>query len=228
MSLSFDPQQCPVLAIDDHLPAVPRDRLAALALRDRFQRAPVWQPERVADRQPVPMALVHASVLIPLVLRGDDITVLLTQRSERLSQHPGQISFPGGRAEPKDVTPIATALREAEEEVGLSSEFVQVLGTLPRYTTITGYVVTPVVALVQPGFRLRVDASEVADVFEVPLAYLMSPAHHRRHAVGEGDEAREFLSMPWTSQAPDGSLRSYFIWGATAAMLRNFYRFLAA
>lgn len=228
MSLNFDPQQCPVLAIDDHLPAVPRDRLAALALRDRFQRAPVWQPERVADRQPVPRTLVHASVLIPLVLRGDDITVLLTQRSERLSQHPGQISFPGGRAEPKDETPIATALREAEEEVGLSSEFVQVLGTLPRYTTITGYVVTPVVALVTPGFSLRVDASEVADVFEVPLAYLMSPAHHRRHAVGEGDEAREFLSMPWTSRASDGSLRSYFIWGATAAMLRNFYRFLTA
>lgn len=228
MPLSFDPQQCPVRAIDDHLPAVPRDRLAALALRDRFERAPAWQPERVADRQPLPRAPVHASVLMPLVLRADDITVLLTQRSERLNDHPGQISFPGGRAEAADLTPVATALREAEEEVGLSPQFVQVLGTLPHYTTVTGYVVTPVVALVQPGFSLRVDASEVAEVFEVPLAYLMSPAHHRWHAVGEGDEAREFLSMPWTSQTEDGTPKSYFIWGATAAMLRNFYRFLVA
>ncbi|MBY0467863.1 MAG: CoA pyrophosphatase [Burkholderiaceae bacterium] len=224
----FDPQQCPVLAIDDHLPAVPRDRLAAPALRDRFERAPAWEPERVADRQTPPRAPVHASVLMPLVLRGDGITVLLTQRSERLSDHPGQISFPGGRAEAGDLTPVATALREAEEEVGLARDFVQVLGTLPHYTTVTGYVVTPVVALVQPGFSLRVDASEVAEVFEVPLAYLMSPAHHRWHAVGEGEEAREFLSMPWTSQAADGTPKSYFIWGATAAMLRNFYRFLAA
>ena len=228
MPLSFDPQQCPVLAIDDHLPAVPRDRLAALALRDRFERSPAWQPERVADRQPLPRAPVHASVLMPLVLRDDDITVLLTQRSERLSDHPGQISFPGGRAEATDLTPVATALREAEEEVGLNPQFVQVLGTLPHYTTVTGYVVTPVVALVQPGFSLRVDASEVAEVFEVPLTYLMSPAHHRWHAVGEGGEAREFLSMPWTSQAEGGAPKSYFIWGATAAMLRNFYRFLSA
>ena len=228
MPLNFDPQQCPVLAIDDHLPAVPRDRLVAPALRGRFERSPVWQPERVADRQPLPRSLVHASVLMPLILRGDDITVLLTQRSERLSDHPGQISFPGGRAEPQDASPIATALREAEEEVGLTHDFIQVLGTLPHYTTVTGYVVTPVVGLVQPGFSLQVDSSEVAEVFEVPLAYLMSPAHHRRHAVGEGDEAREFLSMPWMSQAADGSPKSYFIWGATAAMLRNFYRFLSA
>jgi 8-oxo-dGTP pyrophosphatase MutT (NUDIX family) len=171
---------------------------------------------------------VHASVLVPLVVRGDETTVLLTQRAEHLSDHPGQISFPGGRAEPDDLTAIATALREAEEEIGLTPDFVQVLGTLPHYTTVTGYIVTPVVALVQPGFSLRVDASEVAAVFEVPLAYLMTPAHHRRHAVGEGDNAREFLSMQWTSQAENGSPKSYFIWGATAAMLRNFYRFVSA
>jgi 8-oxo-dGTP pyrophosphatase MutT (NUDIX family) len=154
--------------------------------------------------------------------------VLLTQRSDRLSDHPGQISFPGGRAEQEDLNAIATALREAEEEIGLTQDFVQVLGTQPHYTTVTGYFVTPVVALVQPGFSLRVDASEVAEVFEVPLAFLMTPAHHRRHAVGEGDNAREFLSMPWVTQAADGSSKRYFIWGATAAMLRNFYRFLSA
>ena len=225
---SFDPQQCPVLSVDDHLPPVPVDRLSAAALRDRFERSPVWQPEHVADRLQLPRAPVHASVLVPLVVRGDELTVLLTQRAEHLSDHPGQISFPGGRAEPDDLTAIATALREAEEEIGLTPDFIQVLGTLPHYTTVTGYIVTPVVALVQPGFSLRVDASEVTAVFEVPLAYLMTPAHHRRHAVGEGDNAREFLSMLWTSQAANGSPKSYFIWGATAAMLRNFYRFVSA
>lgn len=228
MLLKFDPQQVPVLAIDDHLPSVPSDRLSALALHARFERSPVWQPEHVADRWPPTRSPVHASVLLPLVVRGDELTVLLTQRADHLSDHPGQISFPGGRAEAGDPTAVDTALREAEEEIGLTPDFVQVLGTLPNYTTVTGYVVTPVVALVRSGFSLRVDPSEVAEVFEVPLAYLMSPAHHRRHAVGEGDEAREFLSIPWPTLAADGSPKCYFIWGATAAMLRNLYRFLSA
>lgn len=227
MSPSFDPQQCPVLSIDDHLPAVPAHRLVASALREQFERSPPWQPERLSDRPLPARSPVHASVLMPLVVREGETTVLLTQRASHLSDHPGQISFPGGRAEPDDSSAIATALREAEEEVGLARDFVQVLGTLPHYTTITGYVVTPVVALVQPGFQLRVDASEVAEVFEVPLAYLMTPAHHRHHAI-TADPAREFLSIPWTAPVTDGMAKNYFIWGATAAMLRNFYRFVSA
>lgn len=228
MPLTFDPQGVPVRSVDDHLPAVPVDRLSAGALRARFEQRPVWQPEHIADRLLVPRAPTHASVLVPLVLRDGGITVLLTQRAEHLSDHPGQISFPGGRAEPDDATVVATALREAEEEIGLAPDFVQVLGTLPTYTTVTGYVVTPVVALVEPGFSLRIDPLEVADVFEVPLEHLMTPAHHHRHAVGEGDDAREFLSMPWQTRAVDGSPQRHFIWGATAAILRNFYRFLSA
>ena len=231
MPLRFDPQQLPVLAIDDHLPAVPIDRLSARALRERFERAPVWQPELVAERMQGLRAPVHASVLLPLVVRDGEITVLFTQRADHLSDHPGQISFPGGRAEADDATAVATALRESQEEIGLAPEFVQVLGTLPTYTTVTSYIVTPVVALVQPGFTLRIDPLEVSEVFEVPLAFLMTPAHHRRHAViddtGGGGEAREFLSMPWPTQAADGSPKCHFIWGATAAMLRNFYRFLS-
>lgn len=227
MPLSFDPQQLPVSAIDDHLPAVPSDRLSAAALRARFEQAPAWQPEHAADRLLLPRALTHASVLVPLVMRDGGLTVLLTQRAEHLSDHPGQISFPGGRAEANDATTVATALREAEEEIGLTPDHVQVLGTLPTYTTVTGYIVTPVVALVQASFTLRIDPFEVAEVFEVPLAHLMTPAQHRRHAVGEGDEAREFLSMPWQTLAVDGSPKCYFIWGATAAMLRNFYCFLS-
>lgn len=227
MSSSFDPQQCPVLAVDDHLPLVPPERLQAAGLRAQFARAPNWQPERLSDRPLPSRAPVHASVLMPLVAHDGETTVLLTQRASHLSDHPGQISFPGGRAEPDDPSAIATALREAEEEVGLARDFVQVLGTLPHYTTVTGYVVTPVVALVQPGFQLQIDSSEVAEVFEVPLSYLMTPAHHRHHAITT-DPAREFLSIPWTAPMTDGVAKNYFIWGATAAMLRNFYRFVLA
>lgn len=228
MPLSFDPQLLPVLSIDDHLPAVPLDRLTAFAVRKRFERAPVWQPEHVVERLIGLRTPTHASVLVPLVVRDGELTVLLTHRAEHLSDHPGQISFPGGRAEAGDATTASTALREAHEEIGLAADHVEVLGTLPTYTTVTSYIVTPVVALVQPGFTLRIDPFEVAEVFEVPLAFLMAPAHHRRHAVGTGDEVREFLSMPWQTQAADGSPKCHFIWGATAAMLRNFYRFLSA
>jgi hypothetical protein len=103
-----------------------------------------------------------------------------------------------------------------------------VLGTMPAYTTVTSFVVTPVVALLQPPLQLHVDASEVDEAFEVPLAWLMNPAHHRRHQFLYDGGERQFLSMPWPGIAADGSPREYFIWGATAAMLRNLYRFLAA
>ncbi|MBX9715758.1 MAG: CoA pyrophosphatase [Burkholderiaceae bacterium] len=228
MRLMFDPQQQPVLAVDDHLPAVSSDRLSVIALQERFSQSRAWRPEFVAERLTPERALAKASVLVPLVVREAGVFVLLTRRADHLNDHPGQISFPGGREERDDPSAIATALREAQEEVGLAAEFVQVLGTLPTYTTVTGFVVTPVVGLVCPGFSLQPDPLEVAEVFEVPLAYLMSPAHHRRHAMGEGEDAREFLSMPWQTQVADGSSRTYFIWGATASMLRNFYRFLSA
>ncbi len=228
MPLIFDPQRLPVLAVDDHLPAVPIDRLSPPALRERFAKPRVWSPELIAERALGKRAPAHASVLVPLLDRDGGLTVLLTQRADHLSDHPGQISFPGGRAEPHDLSPVETALREAEEEIGLAAHHVEVLGCLPTYTTVTSFIVTPVVGIVQPDFSLRLDPSEVSEVFEVPLDFLMAPAHHRRHAVGEGDEAREFFSMPWSSQHPDGAPRTRFIWGATAAMLRNLYRFLAA
>ena len=228
MPLKFDPQQLPVMAVDDHLPAVPLDRLSAWALRERFSKPLIWVPELVAERAMVSRPTVHASVLVPLIEREAGLTVLLTQRAEHLTDHPGQISFPGGRAEPHDSSAVETALREAEEEIGLSPASVQVLGTLPTYTTVTSYIVTPVIGIVQPGRPLRPDPLEVSEIFEVPLAFLMTPAHHQRHAVGEGTQTREFLSMPWVTQAADGSSHTRFIWGATAAMLRNLYRFLSA
>jgi 8-oxo-dGTP pyrophosphatase MutT (NUDIX family) len=161
------------------------------------------------------------------VLR-DELTVLLTQRTDHLNDHPGQISFPGGRVEADDADAVATALREAHEEIGLEAFEVEVLGSLPTYTTGTGFIVTPVVGLVAARAVLRPDPVEVAEVFEVPLAWLMDPANHRRHAVAIAGSMREFLSIPWLGTDASGAPRSYFIWGATAAMLRNLYRFLAA
>nr|WP_297357476.1 CoA pyrophosphatase [uncultured Caldimonas sp.] len=222
MSLIFDPEQLPVVGVDAHLAPVSADRLQPHALRQRFQAPPIWQPEVSAERRMGQREPAHASVLIPLVMR-DELMVMLTRRTDHLRDHAGQISFPGGRAEPHDANPAATALREAEEEVGLPHESAEVIGTLPIYATVTAFMVTPVVALVQPGFPLRPDPFEVAEVFEVPLSFLMQPANHQRHVFEFAGERREFFSIPWQA----GEQR-YFIWGATAAMLRNLYRFLVA
>lgn len=227
MPSPFDPQQLPVIGIDEHLPPVGPAHLHPQALRERFTAPPTWAPEIAVERRFTERAPAHASVLVPLVLR-DELTVLLTQRTEHLTDHPGQISFPGGRAEPEDADAVATALREAEEEIGLPPAQVDVLGSLPTYTTGTGFIVTPVVGLVPPGLPLKPDPFEVAEVFEVPLAFLMNPANHRRHEIEWGGVKREFLSMPWDASGQPGTARRYFIWGATAAMLRNLYRFLSA
>jgi 8-oxo-dGTP pyrophosphatase MutT (NUDIX family) len=224
-----DPHAVPVTGVDDHLPPVDPSQLGPASLRHRFAAPPAWQPEALGDGarlvqgQPLP-----ASVLVPLVMREGGLNVLLTRRTDHLRDHAGQISFPGGRAEAHDADAVATALREAEEEVGLHRRHVEVIGALPHYTTITSYVVTPVVALVEPGFTLALDSFEVAEAFEVPLDFLMTPAHHRRHAFEMAGQRRQFLSMPWQGIDAEGQPRQYFIWGATAAMLRNLYRFLAS
>ena len=223
----LDPLAIPVVGIDAHLPPVPAHRLAPDALHDRFADPPLWTPEFPGDggrfsTEGEPLA---AAVLVALVMRDSGLQVLLTQRTAHLRNHAGQISFPGGRCEDQDVDAVATALRETEEEVGLDRSFIEVIGQLPVYTTVTSYRVTPVVALVQPGFSLTPDSFEVAEVFEVPLQFLMSPAHHRRHSVDLEGQARRFLSMPWQAQGRTGE--PYFIWGATAAMLRNLYGFLS-
>lgn len=235
MVLPFDPRQIPILASDLDLKPVASHVMVPPALRARFQSPPIWLPDAQTDRWMQPDTVVQASVLVPLVWRPQSDgapSVLLTQRTAHLKQHGGQISFPGGRAESYDLDPVATALREAHEEVGLAPERVEVLGMLPRYLTGTGFEVTPVVGLVQAlpheltHLDLRADPHEVDEIFEVPLDFLMNPANHRQHRLDLGGRELSYFSMPWAPSHPRED--DYFIWGATAAMLRNFYRFLSA
>jgi 8-oxo-dGTP pyrophosphatase MutT (NUDIX family) len=155
-------------------------------------------------------AATPAAVLVPVVNRPEGLTLLLTQRSADLPDHPGQISFPGGRVEPDDASLAAAALREATEEVGLPAPQVSVLGHLSEYETVTGFRVTPVVGWVEPPFALTPDPVEVAAVFEVPLAFLLDPKNQQRHYRMLGTTRRDFWAIPY---------RERFIWGATAAML---------
>ena len=226
----FDPRSVPVREVDSHLPEVAADRLTPQALRARFADPPAWAPEQSAEKKFGSRQPALAAVLVPLVMR-DELMLLLTQRTANLSTHSGQVAFPGGRTDPTDADAVDTALREADEEIGLARTHVEVLGSLPVFVTGTAFVITPVVALVRPGFVLRPNPAEVDDVFEVPLRYLMNPANHRRHEfLFEGD-LRNWLSMPYFEQAGTGAAGApveRYIWGATAAMLRNLYRFLAA
>jgi 8-oxo-dGTP pyrophosphatase MutT (NUDIX family) len=219
---NFDARKAPVLGIDAHLPRVAPEVLRAEALRSRFRQPPVWEPELRAEPRFTDRQIAAAAVLVPIVQR-DEPTVLLTERTANLSTHSGQVAFPGGKQDPTDVDVAHTATREAQEEIGLDPRFVEVVGTLPTYTTGTRFVITPVIGLVQPDVPLTLNPHEVADAFEVPLAFLMDPAQHRRHAVDVGGAVREWFSMLYR----DGE-HERFVWGATAGMLRNLYRFLAA
>lgn len=215
----FDPETLPVDAIAGES-ALAAERLAADWLRRRFAAPPAWEPEAVEDAL-APPAAITAAVLVALVQRPEGLSLLLTRRTDHLSAHAGQISFPGGRTEQGDASPVDTALRETEEEIGLDRRHVEVIGQLPDYVTGSGYRVTPVVALVAPPFELTPDPNEVADVFEVPLAFLMDGMNHRRLSVElpEGAGRRHFYAMPYGR---------HFIWGATAGMLRNLFHFLRA
>ncbi len=188
-------------------------------LRERLKRDPpassVYGDDGIGRQE---AALTAAAVLVPIVARPAELTVLFTQRTAHLKNHAGQISFPGGRAEPGDATPEITALREAREEVGLRSEQVEIVARLPDYFTRTGYRVTPVIGVVSPPLELSPDPHEVEEIFEVPLAFLLDPKNHRR-------ETRELRGR--TVGVYVVQFESRTIWGATAGMLMNLYRHLA-
>ena len=169
-------------------------------------------PDMVADFAVMDEARA-AAVLIPVIARPE-LTVLLTQRTESLSTHAGQIAFPGGRVDEGDASVVDAALREAEEEIGLDRRFVEPLGFIDSYRTGTGYRIAPVVALVRPGFVLQLNPHEVVEAFEVPLSFLMDLTNHQRHSREWRGRQRDFYAMPFGER---------YIWGATAGMLKNMH-----
>jgi len=172
-----------------------------------------------AIRQFFPAQPVAAAVLVPIVDHPAGLSVLLTQRATHLKHHPGQISFPGGRIEARDAGPVAAALRETEEEIGLSREHVQFVGYLDPHLVLTGFWITPVVAFVQPGFSLTLDEREVTGTFEVPLAHILDTANHQARERMIGDVAIKVHDIPFGE---------HNIWGATAGILMALHRVLTS
>ena len=218
----FDPLAHALADAPGSLPPVPAAALRAQAIRARFAAPPQWQPEswpvyRFTGRQPA-----IAAVLVPIVLHPEP-TVLLTRRTEHLTTHAGQVAFPGGRKDRDDRDLVHTALREATEEIGLAARDVEVVGQLPASTTGTGFVLTPVVGLLQPATVVTPADAEVAEIFELPLAWLLDPANHSRHQLLADGVLREWMSIT----CHDGGTERV-IWGATAAVLRDLYRFFSA
>jgi 8-oxo-dGTP pyrophosphatase MutT (NUDIX family) len=196
-------------------PAELRDRIRR-CLHSTHQIETITGDHAVAGMAAEERTLTPAAVLVPLVERLEGYTVLLTQRTAHLEHHAGQISFPGGRAEEGDASPVETALREAEEEIGLQrQQVVEIAGFLDLYQTVTGFLVTPVVGLVTPPFELRLDAFEVAEAFEVPLEFILDPRHHEHRSMLYKGQQRRYYVIPYEDR---------FIWGATAAMLVDFAR----
>lgn len=224
----FDAQAVPIHETCAHEKKVAKEFLEPAGLKLRLQSPPKWEPEITDENRHVIAAdiiakresagkVTKAAVLIPLVLKEEGLSVLLTQRTNHLRDHAGQISFPGGRMDPEDQSPNDTALRESQEEIGLDPKRVEIIGHLPQYLTVSGYSVTPVVGLVQAQAEYVLDEFEVADVFEVPLSFLLDPANHQVRLWQSEQGGRRFYSMPYENR---------FIWGATAGMLRNLYHLL--
>jgi len=189
-----------------------RERSARLASGLPVPALPVGSDFSLNGIVPVPEKYRAASVLVPIVNRVSEVTILLTQRTADMPSHAGQVAFPGGRREERDADAVATALRETEEEVGIDRRYVEVIGSYNHYRTGTSYEITPIVGIVTPGFTIRADPREVADVFEVPLAHFLDEKNHRIDSRMADGRERRFYAMPYGQR---------YIWGATAGMLKN-------
>ena len=232
-TLGFDPREIPWTSPSGEWPELANDWLMPQRIKQVFANPPDWSPE--VKREPTlgQRPPKQAAVLFPIVLRGEQGTephVLLTQRTLHLSSHAGQIAFPGGKVDQDDKSIEATALREAQEEVGLAPHLVDIVGRMPSYITGTSFHITPVVGLVSPTHVVTPNPYEVDAVFEVPLRFLMNPANHRLHQWERDGVRRQWYSMPYMEPpaSSNGLHTERFIWGATAGMIRNFYRFLLA
>jgi 8-oxo-dGTP pyrophosphatase MutT (NUDIX family) len=190
-------------------PSAAEPAWGALAGPSDFDLNPGADAELETHSEPRP-----AAVLVPVIARPS-LSVLLTQRTDSLPSHAGQISFPGGKMEPGDADPVATALREAQEEIGLGLAYIEPLGYLDPYRTGTGFRIFPVVALVRTGFKLLLDRSEVADAFEIPLEFLMDERNHQTHVRSWRGAERRFYAMPFEER---------YIWGATAGIMKNMHQ----
>lgn len=217
--LGFNPENLPIDRIAGG-PVVPKERLTVDSVRQHFLKPPSWTPE--VREEPVFInrpSWILAAVMVPLVLREEGLSLLLTQRALHLQDHPGQISFPGGRVDETDNSVSETALREMYEEVGIESHHVEIIGRLPEYKTGSGFRVMPVVSFVKPQFNIKINPEEVAQAFEIPLSHFMNGNNYEVRSAEFPNRAgkRSFFTIPYEDR---------FVWGATAGMLRNFYHFL--
>ena len=194
--------------------AARRLRLLAEPAENAFAAEMPRHGDHQLNHLPMNASARPAAVLVPLVAHASGLTVLLTRRAAAMREHSGQIAFPGGKIDTEDGSPLAAALREAEEEIGLNRRHIELLGYLDAYQTGTGFRIQPVVALVTPPFTLALHAGEVEAAFEVPLMFLMDAANHQRHSRKFSGHERFFYAMPWGE---------HFLWGATAGILRNLY-----
>ncbi len=207
-----------------HLVSLDAGKPLRATLRDRLARPRNPRPHSDYDLNPgmrtetPAVKLRQAGVLIPIVERPEGATIVLTRRPDHMRDHAGQIAFPGGRVDANDSGPVDAALREAEEEIGLPRKLVEIVGELDSYETRTGFLITPVVGVLAPGFDPKPDPTEVADVFEIPLDLVLDPKNHQRQSREWRGTLRHFYVVPW---------ENYYIWGATAGMLVQFYRRLS-
>jgi len=220
----FDPTAQPIVPVPD-LPPLASTTLQLSFIREAFARQVSWQVEPLFTHYfdldtSARSDIKPAAVCIPLLERPSGLHVLFTRRSANLYSHAGQICFPGGRIEAGDADYAQAALRETWEEVGIEPRFIELIGSQPSFLTSTLYTMKPVIGIVRPGYTLKPDRSEVDEVFEVPMEALLDPAQHRLHEIRPEDGGpRYFFSVSWGG---------YFIWGATAALIRNLYHYLAA